>query len=93
MQALKLKGWIDPNGNLRVDGAIALPEGEVELVVWHTIKQKKSIQQNNLDNGNLQKIRTGVSAFQDLFDGLEPVAADFDPDEARWQALKEKYEL
>jgi hypothetical protein len=83
MQALKLKGWIDPNGNLRVDGAIALPEGEVELVVWHIAPQSFFG----------KRVKTKVKSLQSWFESTEPVSEDFDPDEARWEALKEKYDL
>lgn len=87
MEALKLKGWIDTNGQLHIQDAIALPAGEVELVVWQ-------LPQSTLDSSPPQKrAKTSVKALQDLFEDIEPVAPDFDPDEARWEALKEKYDL
>jgi hypothetical protein len=87
MEALKLKGWIDTEGYLHVKDAIALPEGEVELVVWQ-IPQSAP-----LSRSGQKRVKTSVKAFQDLFEGIEPVSEDFDVDEARWDALKEKYDL
>jgi hypothetical protein len=87
MEALKLKGWVDTEGHLHIRDAIALPVGEVELVVWQ-------IPQSPPDSIPAQKrAKTSVKALQDLFEDIEPVAPDFDPDEARWEALKEKYDL
>lgn len=87
MEALKLKGWVDVDGILHIRDAIALPVGEVELVVWQ-------ISQSTPPSIPSQKrAKTSVKALQDLFEDIEPVAPDFDPDEARWEALKEKYDL
>ncbi len=87
MEALKLKGWIDTDGHLHIREAIALPAGEVELVLWQ-------MPQSSPDSIPPQpRAKTSVKALQDLFEDIEPVDPDFDPDEARWEALKEKYEL
>jgi hypothetical protein len=87
MEALKLKGWIDPDGHLHIKDQIALPKGDVELVIWQ-ISQPQP-----LAIAPQGKVKTSVKAFQDLFEGIEPVADDFDVDTARWEALKEKYDL
>jgi hypothetical protein len=87
MEALKLKGWVDVDGHLHIREAIALPVGEVELVVW-PIPQSTPI-----SNSPQKRAKTSVKALQDLFENIEPVDPDFDPDEARWEALKEKYDL
>lgn len=86
MEALKLKGWIDRDGHLYIREAIALPVGEVELVVWQ-------IPQVTTDSPSKKGAKTSVKALQNLFENIEPVPQDFDPDEARWEALKEKYDL
>jgi len=83
MQVQKLKGWIDPNGQLQLDEAIALPEGDAELVIWHTTPQP-SIG---------KRTKTSVKALQGWFESTEPVPEAFDPNEAKWEALKEKYDL
>jgi hypothetical protein len=87
MEALKLKGWVDVDGNLHIRDAIALPIGEVELVVWQ-------IPQSTPDSIPAQKrAKTSVKALEGWFEQTEPAPEDFDVDEARWEALKEKYDL
>jgi len=87
MEALKLKGWIDTNGQLHIQDAIALPAGEVELVVWQ-------LPQSTLDSSPPQKrAKTSVKALEGWFEQTEPAPKDFDVDEVRWEALKEKYDL
>jgi hypothetical protein len=39
------------------------------------------------------KRRTKIKALQGWFEKTQPISADFDPDEARWEALKEKHNL
>ncbi len=87
MEALKLKGWIDTNGQLHIQDAISLPAGEVELVVWQ-------LPQSTPDSSPPQKrAKTSVKALEGWFEQTEPAPEDFDVDEARWEALKEKYDL
>jgi hypothetical protein len=43
--------------------------------------------------GKIDPPKTTVKAFQDLFDLIESAPPDFDPDQARWEALKEKHGL
>jgi hypothetical protein len=43
--------------------------------------------------GKIDPPKTVVKAFQDLFDRTEPAPPDFNPDRARWEALKEKHSL
>ncbi len=87
MEALKLKGWIDMNGQLHIQDTIALPAGEVELVVWQ-------LPQSTLDSSPPQKrSKTSVKALEGWFEQTEPAPEDFDVDEVRWEALKEKYDL
>ena len=87
MEAMKLKGWVDTDGHLHIRDAIALPIGEVELVVWQIP------QSTPLSIPAQKRSKTSVKALQDLFENIEPVPEDFDVDEARWEALKEKYDL
>ena len=34
-----------------------------------------------------------IKALQDWFEKTQPAPPDFEPDEARWEALQEKYNL
>ena len=87
MEALKLKGWIDTDGHLHIKDLIDLPVGEVELVVWQ-ISQSAP-----LSSSQPRREKTSVKALEGWFEQTEPAPEDFDVDEARWKALKEKYDL
>jgi len=87
MEALKLKGWIDTDGQLHIRDAITLPVGEVELVMWQIPQSNLSVPPTK------RRGKSSVKALQGWFEQTEPAPEDFDVDEARWEALKEKYDL
>ena len=39
------------------------------------------------------KRQTKIKALQGWFEKTQPTLSDFDPDQARWEALKEKHNL
>jgi hypothetical protein len=87
MKAYKLKGKIDQTGHLVLMELPSLPSGDVEVIVLH------SDAQNRPPASSIDHSKTTVKAFQDLFKHTEPAPSDFDPDQARWEALKEKHSL
>jgi hypothetical protein len=99
MQAYKLKGTIDPAGNLRVIEPIKMPPGDVEIIVLQTVEQVTSSTSPIADSHPEKpeiKFETQVKAFHGLFEeNTTPESADFeDPDkQAKWEYLKEKHNL
>jgi hypothetical protein len=87
MQAYKLKGKIDQDGNLVLIEQPSLPSGDVEVIVLHSAAQSQTAVPS------IKSEKTTVKAFQDLFKHTEPAPVDFDPDQVRWEALKEKHSL
>ncbi|AFZ27497.1 hypothetical protein Cylst_5485 [Cylindrospermum stagnale PCC 7417] len=94
MQAYKLKGKIDSSGNLVITEPVNLPPGDVEVIVWSTAE--------TLDNTKVPasepapetpKRKSRIKAFEGLFENAPPVPADFDPEQAKWEYLKEKHNL
>jgi hypothetical protein len=91
MQAYKLKGKIDSSGKLVITDPLNLPPGDVEIVVWEA--------NETLDNKKTQpapetpKRKSRIKAFEGLFENAPPVPADFDADQAKYEYLKEKYNL
>jgi hypothetical protein len=92
MQAYKLKGKIDQSGNLLITELVNLPPGNVEVIVWpatdthdHTTPSEPAPE--------TPKRRTKIKALQNWFENAPPVPADFDPDQAKWEHLKEKHNL
>jgi hypothetical protein len=94
MQAYKLKGTIDPSGHLVIHDPIAIPPGDVEVIVWPSESKDTEIHPETVQpKSSDKKPRTQVNVFQDLFENTQPAPPDFDPEQARWEGLKEKYNL
>jgi hypothetical protein len=96
MQAYKLKGSIDRSGHLIIMEPIELSPGEVEVIILQSSLTEDKIassEETQATTPKKRKRKTSVKAFQDLFENTEPAPPDFDPDQARWEALKEKYDL
>jgi hypothetical protein len=95
MKAYKLQGKIDQAGHLVLLELPSLPAGDVEVIVMQSDVPNLSIEPSMVSD-RLEVIvptKTTVKAFQDLFSRTEPAPPDFDPDQARWEALKEKHGL
>lgn len=88
MQAYKIQGKIDDSGKLIVSGAIDLPAGDVEIILL----REEAIGEEPPQPPKRQ-VNCKIKALKEWFEKTEPAPADFDPDEARWEALKEKYNL
>ncbi|GAP95084.1 hypothetical protein [Leptolyngbya sp. NIES-2104] len=86
MTTYKLKGKVDAKGQLVITEAIDLPPGDVEIFVLPA--QQVETPQTSVNSSEYQ-----TQAFRDLWKTAQPVADDFDADSAKWEALKEKYDL
>jgi hypothetical protein len=96
MQAYKLKGTIDAAGNLVIAQPVKIPPGEVEVIVLQvveTVASSPSPETESQATKSKRKVQCRVEAFKDLFENTAPASDDFDPDQARWEALKEKHNL
>ena len=94
MQAYKLKGAINQSGHLIIMEPIELSPGEVEVIVLQSFPIEDKIASSEEPQATTPKKRkTIVKAFQDLFENTEPAPPDFDPDQAKWEYLKEKHNL
>ncbi len=93
MQAEKLKGKIDAAGNLIINQPVNIPPGDVEVIVLQTVEIASSTEPITELQPEVPKRKSRIKAFEGLFENAPPVPPDFDVDEARWQALKEKHNL
>lgn len=96
MQAYKLKGKIDFSGNLVIAEPVKMPPGDVEVIVLQVVETvtNSTVSEAELPETKAKsKVQCRVEAFKDLFENSEPAPPDFDPEQARWEALKEKYNL
>jgi len=95
MQAYKLKGKVDETGNLVVTESVKIPPGDVEVIVLQVVETvDDGVSKTDAENlTSKRQPRTKIKALQNWFEKTQPAPPDFDPDEARWEALKEKYNL
>ncbi|BAZ23758.1 hypothetical protein NIES4073_46470 [Kalymmatonema gypsitolerans NIES-4073] len=94
MQAYKLKGKIDNAGNLVITDPMQIPPGDVEVIVLQPGETLATSTQKAIDSQQETSNRpTKIKALQGWFQKTQPAPSDFDPDEARWEALKEKHNL
>jgi hypothetical protein len=94
MQAYKLKGNIDPAGNLRVIEPIKMPPGDVEIIVLQTVEQVTSSTSPITDSQATKPKRTvecPIPILKEWLEKTEPAPADFNAEQARWEGLKEKH--
>ncbi|MBN3873426.1 hypothetical protein [uncultured Nostoc sp.] len=94
MQAYKLKGKIDPSGKLLITEPLNLPPGDVEIVVWQvtdTLDNTTTVASETAPE--TPRRRTKIKALQNWFEKTQPAPPDFDPDQAKWEYLKEKHNL
>ncbi|MEH2299159.1 MAG: hypothetical protein V7K88_08960 [Nostoc sp.] len=94
MQAYKLKGKIDSAGNLVITEPINLPPGDVEVIVLQAIEKLDNITVlASEQQTEIPKRRTKINALQNWFEKTQPAPPDFDPDQAKWEYLKDKHNL
>jgi hypothetical protein len=88
MQAYKLKAKIDQNGHLVITEPINLAPGDVEVIIL------QSTEASLAETSEQPKRREyKIQALKDLLENAPPTPPDFDPDQAKWEYLKEKHNL
>lgn len=95
MQAYKLKGKVDSTGKLVITEPVNLPVGDVEVIILQQVEG--TIANSTISKTESQpetpKRKTKIKALQEWFEKTQPAPPDFDPDKAKWEYLKEKYNL
>jgi len=96
MQAYKLKGAIDQSGHLIITEAIEIPAGEVEIIILQSTPVAENSTASETETATEMpesKRPSKIKALQTWFENTQPAPPDFDPDQSRWEALKERYSL
>jgi hypothetical protein len=96
MQAYKLKGTIDPSGQLVIHNPIAIPPGDVEVIVWpseNAIEPDIPSKKDPSASKPKRVVECDIPALKEWLEKTEPVPPDFDADRAKWEYLKEKHNL
>ncbi|MBW4479734.1 MAG: hypothetical protein KME54_23530 [Tolypothrix brevis GSE-NOS-MK-07-07A] len=93
MQAYKLKGKIDDAGNLIIAEPVKMPPGDVEVIVLQAVESASSTDTETESQAQTPKRKSKVKSLKELLENAPPIPPDFDPEQARWEGLKEKYDL
>ena len=93
MQAYKVKGKVDEAGNLAITEPVKMPHGDVEVIVLQTVETVPTTDSETKLQPETPRRKSRIKAFQGLFENAPPVPPDFDPDQAKWEYLKEKHNL
>ena len=96
MQAYKLKGKVDTAGNLVITEPVQIPAGDVEVIVLQAVEPAANSTVPETESQleiPKRKVQHRSKTFRDLLENAPPVPADFDPDQAKWEYLKEKHNL
>ncbi len=96
MQAYKAKGKIDAMGNLVVEEPIQIPPGNVEVIILllaDEVNNSSETPSESQAETPKKQVRYRTKAFRDLLENSPPVPPDFDPEQAKWEYLKEKHNL
>ncbi len=96
MQAYKVKGKIDEVGQLVLTEPVQIPPGDVEVIVLQLVPAKENVKdsETKLQPEKVTKeSQSGVRSLRELLENAPPVPPEFDAEQARWEALKEKHNL
>ena len=96
MLAYKIKGKIDAEGKLAIAEPINLPPGDVEIIILPIEKTVSSTIVSETEVSHQQpkrNVECSIPILKEWLENTEPVPTDFDPDQAKWEYLKEKYNL
>ncbi len=94
MQAYKINATIDESGNLIINKPLNIAPGEVEVIILKPVSSEKiSTEATTEPQSEKPRRKSKIKAFAGFFEKTQPAPPDFDPDQAKWEYLKEKHNL
>ena len=95
MQVYKLKAKINESGNLIIDETLNIPAGEVEVMIFMPVSSEAigTINQTQPLAKQKRVVECSIPILKEWLESTEATPADFDPDQAKWEYLKEKHNL
>ncbi|MEH1803090.1 MULTISPECIES: hypothetical protein [unclassified Nostoc] len=94
MQAYKLNATIDESGHLIIDEPLNIAPGKVKVIILQPVSSLETSTETPTESQpEKPRRKSKVKAFEGLFENVPPTPPDFDPDQARWEYLKEKHNL
>ena len=95
MQAYKHKAIVNESGELVFKEPINITPGEVEVIILQAEQSVDSSTVNQTPEQEKPKriVECSIPVLKEWFKKTEPAPPDFDPDQAKWEYLKEKHNL
>jgi hypothetical protein len=96
MQAYKLNPTIDESGHLIIDEPLNIAPGKVEVIILQPVPFSEDSTENHTEvqpEKPKRKVDCSITILREWFEKTEPAPPDFDPDQAKWEYLKEKHNL
>lgn len=93
MQAYKVKGKIDETGHLIITESIKLAPGDVEVIVLQPSSIKAMATSSKATAESAKQVTCEIPNLKQWLEQSPPVPPNFDPDQAKWEYLKEKHNL
>ncbi len=93
MQAYKVKGKIDETGHLIITESIELAPGDVEVIVLQPSSIKPMATSSDSTAASAKQVTCEIPSLKQWLEQSPPVPPNFDPDQAKWEYLKEKHNL
>ena len=94
MQAYNLNATIDESGHLIIDEPLNIAPGKLKVIILQPVSSLETSTETPTESQpEKPRRKSKVKAFEGLFENVPPTPPDFDPDQARWEYLKEKHNL
>ncbi|WP_226889295.1 hypothetical protein [Nostoc sp. MG11] len=96
MQAYKLNATIDESGHLIIDEPLNIAPGTVEVIILQPVPSLESPRENQTQSQPVKQkriVECSIPILKEWLESTEPTPSDFDPDQAKWEYLKEKHNL
>ncbi|WP_017317321.1 hypothetical protein [Mastigocladopsis repens] len=96
MQAYKLNATIDESGHLIIDEPLNIAPGKVEVIILQSeasVQTSTETQTQPQPTKQKRVVECSIPILKEWLESTEPTPSDFDPEQAKWDYLKEKHNL
>ena len=93
MQAFRVSGKINQSGQLIITESIDLAPGNVEVILLQSIPSEATVPISDLSSEIAEQPECEIPSLKEWLQKTPKVPTSFDPDQAKWEYLKEKHDL
>ncbi|BAY47343.1 hypothetical protein SAMD00079811_49610 [Scytonema sp. HK-05] len=96
MQAYKLNATVDESGHLIIDEPLNIAPGKVEVIILQSEPSVETFTETQTQPQPAKPKRVvecSIPILKEWLESTEPTPSDFDPEQAKWEYLKEKHNL